>query len=173
MTETMEKLRRQRAIRAVIGEHPVASQQDLSRLLARRGFDVAQGTLSRDLKELRILRVPAGDGYRYREAGDALDASGESARGAHAGRLRSVAALEVTAVDANETCVVVRTLAGRAQGVAVVLDALAVEDVLATVAGDDTILVIPSSVKRTSRLATRLSEAFGLTPRRRGAVSSR
>ena len=164
MTETPEKMRRHRAIRTLLHEESVTSQQDLVRLLARRGFDVTQATLSRDLKELRVVRMPDGEGYRYHEASEAasagdVDAAGE---GPAARRLRSVAALEVTGIDSNETCVIVRTLTGRAQGVAVWVDGLGLGELLATIAGDDTILVVPRSIKKTARLKARLQSALGL-----------
>ena len=169
MTETREKMRRHRAIRALLHEESVTSQQDLVRLLARRGFDVAQATLSRDLKELRVVRMPDGDGYRYHEAPEASSAAStasradvDSSEGPAARRLRSVAALEVTGIDSNETCVIVRTLTGRAQGVAVWVDGLGLAELLATIAGDDTILVVPRSIKKTARLKARLQSALGL-----------
>ena len=162
MSESPDRIRRHRAIRTILRDEDVANQQDLVRLLARKGFDVAQATLSRDLKELRMHRVPAEDGYRYQPAAEAggEDASGNGA--AEARKLRSVAALEVTGIDANEACVVVRTLTGRAQGVAVWLDGLGIDELLATIAGDDTILVIPRTVKRTARLRERLAKSLDL-----------
>ena len=164
MTETQEKMRRHRAIRALLREENVASQQGLVRLLARRGFAVTQATLSRDLKELRVSRVPEGEGYRYHEAVDVAPGGdpAENGEGVAARRLRSVAALEVTGIDSNETCVIVRTLAGRAPGVALWVDGLALDELLATIAGDDTILVVPSSIKKTARLKARLQTALGL-----------
>ncbi len=150
MSDSAERLRRQREMRALIRETPIASQAALARAMKRLGFPVTQATLSRDLKEMRILRMPTEGGYRYAEAGGgAPDAPADAAE---ARRLASVASLEITGIDANESCVIVRTLAGRAPGAAVWLDGLALPDVLATVAGDDTILVLPRSVRRTARL---------------------
>jgi transcriptional regulator of arginine metabolism len=71
----------------------------------------------------------------------------------------------VTGIDGNETCVVVRTLTGRAQGVAVWIDSLGDSDILATVAGDDTILIVPRSTKSTSRLRAALSSTLGFASR--------
>ena len=65
---------------------------------------------------------------------------------------------------ANETSVVLRTRVGHAQGVAVYLDGLREPDVLATVAGDDTVLVLPTSVRRAGALRRRLVELFDLAP---------
>jgi transcriptional regulator of arginine metabolism len=160
MSDSPEKFRRHRAIRRLLHDEPVATQQELARHLRQAGFPTTQATLSRDLKELRIHRVSDGANYRWQEAG--ADGPEAHVADAETRRLQSVAALEVTGIDANEHCVIVRTLTGRAQGVAVWLDGLGLDDLLATIAGDDTILVVPRSIQRTARLKTELAGAFGL-----------
>lgn len=149
------KARRQRALLETVRARPIASQSELAAALRRRGFDVALSTLSRDLRELRVLRMPVGAGFRYLPAAEA------PARGAGR-RLQEVAAAEVVAVDANESVVVVRTEVGRAGGVAAFLDARAIPGVLATVAGDDAILVVPASTRRTAALRRALRRLFDL-----------
>jgi transcriptional regulator of arginine metabolism len=158
MTDAAEKVRRHRAIAALVREQAIASQEALARALARRGFPVTQATLSRDLRDLRIARVPVEGGFRYQPAAEPAAASADAAE---ARRLGQAAALEVTGIEANEQCVVVRTLAGRAQGIGVWLDGLALPDALATIAGDDTILVLPRSVRHTERLRKTLVGLFG------------
>ena len=150
------KARRQQAILELVRSRPVASQQELARGLDRRGHAVAQSTLSRDLKELRIVRVPLADGYRYLPAGE------EPAAPATLPALGEVAAAEVVAVAGNEVAAIVRTQVGRAQGVAVYLDGLRLPEALATIAGDDTILVVPKSTRLTAALERRLRDLFGL-----------
>lgn len=150
------KARRQRAILELVRERAVASQEELAEGLARRGHAVSQSTLSRDLKELRISRVPMGDGYRYLPAGD------EPATSPRSPTLGGVAAAEVIGVYSNEVAVIVRTQVGRAQGVAVFLDGQRLDEVLATLAGDDTILVVPTSTRKTPALKWRLRELFEL-----------
>ena len=151
------KARRQQAILELVRSRPVASQDELARVLADRGQGVAQSTLSRDLKELRIARVPLSDGYRYLPAGE------EPAAPVTLPALGDVAAAEVVGVDGNEVAAIVRTQVGRAQGVAVYLDGLRLPEALATIAGDDTILVVPTSTRRTAALKRRLRDLFGLT----------
>lgn len=150
------KARRQQAILELVRSRPVASQDELARALGDRGKGVAQSTLSRDLKELRIVRVPLGDGYRYLPAGE------EPAAPASPPVLGEVAAAEVVGVDGNEVAAIVRTQVGRAQGVAVYLDGLRLPEALATIAGDDTILVVPTSTRKTRALERRLRQLFGL-----------
>lgn len=187
------KRKRQRAILALIHSAPVHTQGELVDALVRRGFDVTQATLSRDLRELRVTRIPTDDGYRYWPAGE----GGELADGAEAGaavapgaasrkrgddrapvrgdRLRDrpassaearaaleAARLETTEIRANETLVLVRTLVGRAQGVAVMIDRLRIAEALGSIAGDDTIVVIPRRVKEVPKLRKRLAELLGL-----------
>ena len=149
------KARRQRAILDLVREGAIASQDELARGLARRGHEVSQSTLSRDLKELRIFRVPVGEGYRYLPAGEELAAPAVSP-------VVAGIASEVIGVYGNEVSVIVRTQVGRAQGVAVYLDGLRLEEVLATIAGDDTILVVPTSTRKTPALRWRLRELFEL-----------
>lgn len=151
-----DKARRQQAILEIVSARPIASQDELARDLGTRGHSVTQSTLSRDLRELRIFRVPVASGYRYLPAGDQAIGS------APAPSLRRVTAAEVVVVEANEVTAVVRTQVGRAPGVAAYLDGLQLPEVLATIAGDDTILVIPTTTRQTAALKRRLQEHFGL-----------
>ncbi|MGQ0720164.1 MAG: arginine repressor [Candidatus Eiseniibacteriota bacterium] len=152
MNRAAEKARRRRAILELIGEGAIPSQDALARALRRRGFRVTQATLSRDLKELRVSRVPTEDGYRYAPAeADTVEREG--------GRL---AEQEVLDVDANEQVIVVRTLSGRAQGVGVYLDSLRHPEVLGTLAGDDTVIILPRRVRNTTKLRTTIEKLFGI-----------
>ena len=159
--DPFEKTRRQQAILGVLRAEEIGSQEELRRALRREGFPVTQATLSRDLKELRVPCVPTATGYRYSVPGDPA-ASGALAEAPGGGRLRSVAAMEVRAIEANEASIIVRTLTGRAQGVAVYIDGLRLPGVLATIAGDDTILVVPRSVRKTAKVRQELETIFGL-----------
>jgi transcriptional regulator of arginine metabolism len=160
MSDRSTRVRRQASIRELVRDRRVQSQDELVELLLARGVAVTQSTLSRDLRELRIARVPYADGYRYVEAADGddgNDASIETRR-----LLATIAPIEVVEVLANEVSVVVRTLPGRAQGVAALIDRLGVDEVLATLAGDDTVLVIPRTVRAVDALRVRLAAALGL-----------
>lgn len=150
MMRTLEKTRRRQAILELIATTSIPSQHELARALRARGFRVTQATLSRDLKDLRISRIPTDDGYAYAVT------EGES-REAEAGLVER----EVLGVEANESIIVLRTLAGRAQGVGVYIDGLKQAEILGTIAGDDTVLVLPRSVRRTAKLRLWLMELFG------------
>lgn len=141
--------RRQRIV-ALVGRTPVRSQAELARLLADEGFEVTQGTLSRDLDELGAVRLRApGGGLVYAlpaEGGDRtprLPDEGSALVGTAATpRLRRIAEELLVSAEANTNLVVLRTPPGAAQFLASALDCAEHPDVLGTIAGDDTVLVI-------------------------------
>ncbi len=94
---------------------------------------MTQATLSRDFAELGVVRVFTDGGIRY-----ILNAD-ESGK-----QIAKLIGFEILSVQHNETLIVIRTLAGRAQGVAHFIDRLNKEEILGTVAGDDTVLIIPN-----------------------------
>lgn len=125
------------AIKEILMGHPIGSQEDLLRSLRKAGFEVTQATLSRDLKELGVGRVNTSGGPRY-----VLQTEIEEQR------LRAFLGYEIEGIDSNEAVIVVKTLPGRAQGVAGIIDGLHHPLVLGTIAGDNTIFVTPKSVKK-------------------------
>lgn len=160
MAESVDKTKRHRYILKIVQSRSVSTQDELLEALEAKGIDVTQSTLSRDLKDLRVSRVPTADDYRYLPA-DASDPQAGLAATVQ-DRLQAVSALEVTAIEANEVSIVLRTLPGRAQGLAHYLDALNSPDIMGTVAGDDTILILPRSTRRTARLRRQLTGLLGL-----------
>jgi transcriptional regulator of arginine metabolism len=150
----MNKRERQATIRELIVARPVSSQEELRRLLLQRGWDVTQSTLSRDLREMRVARVPDADGARY----SVTDASGEeTARPGLEALLPSL----FSRVDGVGELAVLRTIPGGAQSVAVILDSENWPDVLGTIAGDDTILIVCRSSVARERLVRRLAAIAG------------
>jgi transcriptional regulator of arginine metabolism len=141
----MNKVNRQIAIKQIIAEESIGSQEELCEALHRNGFEITQATLSRDLKELGIARVNTPEGLRY-----VLNPLNEERR------LQSFIGYEVEQISANESLVVVKTLPGRAQGVAEIIDSLHNPLILGTIAGDNTIFVTPASVGKTDELAALL-----------------
>lgn len=160
MSSAAAKRRRQRAILELVGSRPIGSQEALGAALADLGHEATQSTLSRDLKELRIVRVPERDGYRYLPArgGEDRATGGGSASGERG--VGGPPVDEVLEVASNEAMVVLRTRVGRAQGIGVYLDRTRPPGVLATLAGDDTVLVVPVSVREVDALAARLARLF-------------
>lgn len=141
---------RQKAILEIVEATPVGSQEELRKRLVERGWDVAQSTLSRDLHELRLARVPTDDGMRYVATDHSGDA--ETARAA----LESLLPQLFDRVDGVGELVVLHTVPGGAQPVAAAFDAAAWPDVLGTVGGDDTILIVCRSATARERVIRRL-----------------
>jgi transcriptional regulator of arginine metabolism len=127
------------AIREIIGTLPVRNQEELRRHLGRRGFRVTQATLSRDMRDLGVGKVSTGDGTRYVLPADA-----------EVQALQPIVGAEVVSIVANESMVVVRTLPGCASTVGEYIDVKSNPDIIGTVAGDNTLLVVPSSTKKTA-----------------------
>jgi len=125
---------RLKAVKRAISTHGPANQEALLALLTEEGFDVTQATLSRDLKALRVGKISAADGsYVY-----ALPEESDRSRN----ELISDFQRGYLSMEASENLVVLKTLPGHAQATAWALDNLEVAEVLGTVAGDDTILII-------------------------------
>jgi transcriptional regulator of arginine metabolism len=133
----MDKQNRQFTIKQVITHQVISSQDELCQALEKAGFAVTQATLSRDMKELGIARVNTAAGHRY-----ILHMESEERR------LTSMIGYEIESIDANESMIVIKTLPGRAQGVAEIIDSVRHPAVLGTLAGDNTIFVTPSSVTK-------------------------
>jgi transcriptional regulator of arginine metabolism len=129
------KPRRLSAIRQIVEQEPMHSQEALRLRLARMGFNVTQATLSRDIKELGLVKR-AGDGA-YQQAGS------DSASTATAVVALSRALGEfLLSAEAVQQMLVLKTGPGQAQLLSLAIDRARMSDVVGTIAGDDTILVV-------------------------------
>jgi len=144
----MSKAARQKAILDVLRKGPVSSQEDLQRAVSRLGFAVGQGTLSRDIREMGLVK--GGHGYTLPEAGQ-----GPTLMPPSVFRLVQDFLLEIREA---QNLLVLKTKVGSAQPVAAGLDAETWPEILGTIAGDDTVLVISSDAKSARRLAIRIRE---------------
>ena len=144
----MRKPLRQKAILALLEQGPVASQEDLQRALFKRGFRVGQATLSRDIRELGLVK--SSEGYALPQSDSYSEPS-----------LPSVSRLVrefVLDVKRAQNLLVIKTTVGSAQPVAAALDDEAWPGAVGSVAGDDTILIVCSDKKAATRLAARTQE---------------
>ena len=144
------KRERHATIRDIVETRPVASQEDLRKLLLHRGWDVTQSTLSRDLHEMRLARIPTTDGVRY-----AFPDAGDHEEGGTA-TLEIILPTLFQKVDGVGELIVLKTIIGGASPVAVALDSEDLPDVVGTIAGDDTILIICRSRQARERLTRRI-----------------
>ncbi len=141
----MSKLARQRAILDLLDGEPIYSQEELQKLLHLRGFDAGQATLSRDIRELGLVKSAQGYSVPGKElipeAGSSVD--------------RLVREF-VTSVKAAQNLLVTKTSVGSAQPVAAALDEENWPEAIGTIAGDDTILIVCQDSRAAGRLADRI-----------------
>lgn len=119
------------AIKKIIGSHKIKNQEDLLSKLVENGFDFTQATLSRDLKQLQIVKKPEGDvSYYYILPENTVKNNAES-------NLKGF-----LSIDFSNNIGVIKTLPGFASIVAIEIDNLQINKILGTVAGDDTIIMV-------------------------------
>jgi transcriptional regulator of arginine metabolism len=133
----MNKQRRHFAIKQIITQQVISNQDELCQALEKAGFAVTQATLSRDMKELGIARVHNANRVRY-----VLNIESEERR------LVPLIGYEIERIDSNESMIVIKTLPGRAQGVAEIIDSMHHPAILGTLAGDNTIFITPASISK-------------------------
>jgi transcriptional regulator of arginine metabolism len=143
----MTKQARHFAIKNILTTMDVRSQDHLRRELQKRGFRVTQATLSRDLKELGVSRGSNGHVVRY-----------TLQPGAEVEILRPVVAAEVISIVANESVVVVRTLPGCANTIGEFIDVQNHPGIIGTLAGDNTLLVIPEARTKVPQIVKYLKD---------------
>jgi transcriptional regulator of arginine metabolism len=153
----LSKAQRQHRLTQILEQHAVSSQGQLVELLAVDGVEATQATVSRDLEEIGAVKVRSSGGetvYAVPELPKDRVAPGE--------HLKRVLGDWVVEVQSSGNMVVVRTPPGSAHVVASALDRASLPDIIGTVAGDDTILVVAAERVGGARLARRLSTIAGL-----------
>ena len=148
------KQARQAAILDLVAEHVVGSQEDLRQLLLARGMDVTQATLSRDLRDLHLARVSEAGGARY-VLPESLAADDDKPL------LANLLPQLFSRVDGVGELVVLHTVASGAQPIAEAIDLEEFPEVLGTIAGDDTILIVTRSAGARIELTERLRTLAG------------
>lgn len=142
--------KRHEAILTLIKENSIETQQDLTVALASVGFDVTQATVSRDIKELRLLKRLNGDGRYVYTPHPSGSSDGVS------DKMSIILKQSIVSADYALNTIVIKTLAGMAQGAASVLDAMQFPESLGTIAGDDTIFVTARSEDAAQKLCKKL-----------------
>ena len=144
------KARRHGLILSIIKEKPIQTQEELGEALKAEGVEVTQATLSRDIKELGLIKVPTPNGdYRYslppdRNFSDLIK------------RAERIFDHAVISIDHTENLIVIKTASGSAQAVAAALDDLDWKEVVGTIAGDDSILVIVRKKQQVEQVLEKL-----------------
>jgi transcriptional regulator of arginine metabolism len=147
----MNKTLRQRAILDALKQGTFASQEDLQRVMRRRGFRVGQATLSRDIRDLNLSKTHNGYSLPQGESGVAVALPPVS-------RLVREFVLEARIA---QNLLVVKTIVGSAQPVAAALDEADWPEVVGTIAGDDTILIVCPDKEAARKLAGQIEEMLG------------
>ena len=154
---------RRQLILDILGRQSVRSQGALLEVLSRKGFEVTQATLSRDLDELGAVKVREGKTLVYAVPGEGGDRTARVAPGLEevSSRLRRQCEELLVTARASANLVVVRTPSGAANYLASAIDHADEPDILGTIAGDDTIMIITSGARQSRALASRLLALAG------------
>lgn len=143
----MRKKNRHTTIKEVILSEDITNQDMLLNALINKGFDVTQATLSRDIKELKIIKAPTSRGTYAYQLADAIVNSQEN--------IMPLSSFGFLSIEFSGQLAVIKTRPGYAMAIAGEIDAKANQTILGTVAGDDTILLIPKdSISREEVLAS-------------------
>jgi transcriptional regulator of arginine metabolism len=147
----LNKSLRQRAVLDIVRQGSIASQEELQRALRKRGFKVTQATLSRDIRDLGLVKTP--DGYALPQGEDGGMLALPPVK-------RLVREFVLDARPA-QNLLVVKTIIGSAQPVAAALDEQDWDEVVGTIAGDDAILIVCPDKEAAKRIAERIEEMLG------------
>jgi transcriptional regulator of arginine metabolism len=152
----MTRTARQGRIVELVSQRAIRSQSELAKTLAMEGIDVTQATLSRDLDELGAVKLRGADGGAPVYV---IPEDGSPVRGVQGGtsRLARVLGELLVSVDHSANLAVLRTPPGAAQFLASALDRAALNDIVGTIAGDDTIIVVAREPLTGADLAERIS----------------
>ena len=153
------KITRHRTILAVIAARPIRTQDELVAELQRKRLQVTQATVSRDIRELRLIRIHDRDGGRY----VAAPASPEQPSD-YASHLESIFHDHVRGVEFVDNLAVIRTYPSSAPLVASALDSGHSPEIAGTVAGDDTVIVVVRGTAAARRLHSRFAKLTGNRP---------
>ncbi|PTM58540.1 transcriptional regulator AhrC/ArgR [Desmospora activa] len=142
------KAQRHIKIREIVTQNEIETQEDLVSSLKNAGYNVTQATVSRDIKELRLVKVPTNHGgYKYSLPADN--------RFNPLQKLKRMLMDSFVGIEQSENLIVMRTMPGNAHAIAVLIDNLDWSDVLGTIAGDDTILIICRDREKTPQVVER------------------
>ena len=143
------KRNRQEAILRVISQYEVETQQELAQRLKEEGFEVTQATVSRDIRDMKLSKMPTGEGHQkyVRFHNDEKHLSGKYVNVLKEG---------FVSIDMAQNILVVKTVSGMAMAVAAAIDAMKYPEIVGTIAGDDTIMMAVRTVEDTNSLMNQI-----------------
>lgn len=147
------KTRRQAKILELVRDRAIETQEELAAILRAEGFDVTQATVSRDIKELSLIKIPGDNNSSYYASSDekVVRRGGED-------RLKRLVRLSLSDINSSENLIIIKTPPGEAQGMASAIDHSHWNEIIGTVAGDDTILIIVKPKEATPGVVQRFLE---------------
>ncbi len=147
------KTNRQNVILEIISSQNIETQNQLRKELLKRGIDSTQATLSRDIKDLRLIKELVGGRYRYTIPSQASSAE-------YSDRLRKIFREGVVSCDTAMNLIVLKTLPGLAQAASSAMDGMDIPSLVGTVAGDDTVFMAMRDVKSAEAFCEEVKKLF-------------
>lgn len=149
------KSKRQQAILKIISENDICTQEELQKKLEEQGFNVTQATVSRDIKNLKLIKTSSqGQKYKYAQKNEDND----SQKGI---RFQSAFLAAVISVDYAQNIVCVKCHVGMGNAACAVIDNMNLGDVVGTIAGDDTIFILLKDTQQAVAFVDKLNEMLG------------
>ncbi|MBU3819014.1 MAG: arginine repressor [Candidatus Faecalibacterium intestinavium] len=152
---TKTRNERMQAILRLIREHSIGRQEELQAYLLQEGFEVTQATISRDIRELCLVKASTEDGYRY------VSSHNEGYDPKAQGRFETIFRESVLKVDYAGHIVLVKCYSGMANAACQVFDSLQWKNVVGTLSGDDTFLIVVRSERDAKTICTELAHHVG------------
>ncbi|MCL5779960.1 arginine repressor ArgR [Desulforamulus profundi] len=147
------KTQRQAKILELVRDRTIETQEELAAALRAEGFEVTQATVSRDIKELSLIKIPGEHNTSYYASPDE-----PMMRRGNEDRLRRLVRLSLSDINSSENLIIIKTPPGEAQGMASAIDHAHWPEIIGTVAGDDTILIIIKPKEATPQVVQRFLE---------------
>lgn len=147
------KQKRQIAILDIIKNEEISTQEELTEKLVKAGFKVTQATVSRDIKELKLIKVHSDTkGNKYSRVSNEISKNNTESNA----KLSTIISEALTNIDYANNIVIVRTIQGMAQGVAFAIENLHYDGMMGTIAGDDTIMIVTKTEENAKNLVSRI-----------------
>jgi len=144
------KLSRHAKILDLIAKYNIDTQEELAKLLSDSGYNITQATVSRDIKDLKLIKVLGNDGvYKYVQSGNRENSAADK-------NFNSILVNSITNIEYAMNIVVIKTHSGMAQAVGYVIDSLGFDEIIGCVAGDDTLLCVTKTEKQAAFLTDKI-----------------
>lgn len=145
----MKKIQRHQFLKKLIQEENIQKQEDIVRILKERNIQVTQATISRDIKELNLVKVPASlGGYKYSLP---MEVNYDAAH-----KLERVMKDSFQSMDIQKEFLLIRTLPGNAMALGAVLEKMEFDEIFGIISGDDTVLIICKDDEKSVQLQNKL-----------------